>query len=195
MKSQIDDSEQKSRGREDFRGHQSKIFEWEVLPPEDRSGSRRTSDSLEPLFRWLALIMDEFLRFPGTKIRFGLDPSIGLLPGIGDVASAIISAVALVHAARYGVPKILLARMAMNTLINELVGIVPGLGDAFSFWFKSNVRNYELLRRYSAAPARSRRGDWIFLVAVLSLLFVIVCAGLIVTVLVFQAIGRFVFDR
>jgi hypothetical protein len=195
MKSQIDDSEQKSRGREDFRGHQSKIFEWEVLPPEDRSGSRRTSDSLEPLFRWLALIMDEFLRFPGTKIRFGLDPIIGLLPGIGDVASAIISAVALVHAARYGVPKILLARMAMNTLINELVGIVPGLGDAFSFWFKSNVRNYELLRRYSAAPARSRRGDWIFLVAVLSLLFVIVCAGLIVTVLVFQAIGRFVFDR
>jgi hypothetical protein len=195
MKSQIDDSEQKSRGREDFRGHQSKIFEWEVLPPEDRSGSRQTSASLEPLFRWLALIMDEFLRFPGTKIRFGLDPIIGLLPGIGDVASAIISAVALVHAARYGVPKILLARMAMNTLINELVGIVPGLGDAFSFWFKSNVRNYELLRRYSAAPARSRRGDWIFLVAVLSLLFVIVCAGLIVTVLVFQAIGRFVFDR
>jgi hypothetical protein len=104
MKSQIDDSEQKSRGREDFRGHQSKIFEWEVLPPEDRSGSRRTSDSLEPLFRWLALIMDEFLRFPGTKIRFGLDPIIDLLPGIGDVASAIISAVALVHAARYGVP-------------------------------------------------------------------------------------------
>jgi len=195
MKSQIDDSEQKSRGREDFRGHQSKIFEWEVLPPEDRSGSRRTSDSLEPLFRWLALIMDEFLRFPGTKIRFGLDPIIGLLPGIGDVASAIVSAVALVHAARYGVPKILLARMAMNTLINELVGIIPGLGDAFSFWFKSNVRNYELLRRYSAAPAQSRRGDWIFLVAVLSLLFVIVCAGLIVTVLVFQAIGRFVFDR
>ncbi len=195
MKSQIDDSEQKSREREDFRYPQSKIFEWEVLPPEDRSSSRRTSASLEPLFRWLALIMDEFLGFPGTKIRFGLDPMIGLLPGIGDVASAIISAVALVHAARCGVPKILLARMAMNILINELVGIIPGLGDAFSFWFKSNVRNYELLRRYSAAPTQSRRGDWIFLVAVLSLLFVIVCAGLIVTVLVLQAIGRFVFDR
>ena len=85
--------------------------------------------------------------------------------------------------------------MATNILINELVGIIPGLGDAFSFWFKSNVRNYELLRNYSAAPARSRKGDWIFLVAVLSLLFVIVCAGLIVTVLVLQAIGRFVFDR
>ena len=65
----------------------------------------------------------------------------------GDVTSAMVSAVAFVHAARSGVPKILLARMAMNILINELVGIIPGLGDAFSFWFKSNVRNYELLRR------------------------------------------------
>jgi len=195
MKSQIDDSEAKTRGREDFRRHQSKIFEWEVLPPEDRSGSRRTSASLEPLFRWLALIMDEFLRFPGTKIRFGLDPIIGLLPGIGDVSSAIISAVALVQAARYGVPKILLARMATNILINELVGIIPGLGDAFSFWFKSNVRNYKLLRRYSAAPTRSRKGDWIFLVAVLSLLFVIVCAGLIVSLLVFQAMWQLIAGR
>jgi Domain of unknown function (DUF4112) len=174
-------------------GSGSEMWEWEVLPSEDQQ-SRKLS-GLEPLFRWLALIMDDFLRLPGTSLRFGLDPIIGLLPGIGDVSSAIISAVALVHAARYGVPKILLARMAMNILINELVGIIPGLGDAFSFWFKSNVRNYELLRRYSAAPTRSRKGDWIFLLAVLSLLFIIVCAGLIVTVLVLQAIGRFVFDR
>ena len=139
--------------------------------------------------------MDDFLRVPGTKLRFGLDPIIGLLPGIGDAASAIVSAVALVHAALSGVPKILLARMAMNILINELVGIIPGLGDAFSFWFKSNVRNYELLGGYSAAPVRSRRGDWIFVIAVLSLLFVIVCAGLIVTALVLAGIGRFLFHR
>jgi len=88
--------------------------------------------------------MDNFLRFPGTKLRFGVDPIIGLLPGIGDAASAIISTLALVYAARYRLPKILLVRMALNILINELVGIIPVLGDAFSFWFKSNVRNYEL---------------------------------------------------
>lgn len=173
----------------------SKVPEWEVLPPEDQSRSQRTSASLESNFRWLALIMDDFLRVPGTKLRFGLDPIIGLIPGIGDVTSAIVSAVALVHAARSGVPKILLARMAMNILINELVGIIPGLGDAFSFWFKSNVRNYELLRRYSATSAGSRRGDWMFVIAILGLLFVIVCAGLIVTVLVLGSIGRFLFHR
>jgi len=164
----------------------SKICEWEVLPPEEKE--RRSS--LEPLFRWLALIMDDFLRFPGSNFRFGLDPIIGLLPGLGDTASAIISALALVYAARRGLPKILLARMAMNILINELVGIVPGIGDVFSFWFKSNARNYDLFKKYSAAPARSRRGDWIFLIAVLGLLFVIVCAGLIVSFLVLQAIAK-----
>ena len=164
---------------------------WRILPREEKE--RRAS--LEPLFKWLALIMDEFLRLPGTKFRFGLDPLIGLLPGLGDTASAIVSALALVQAARRGVPRILLARMAMNILINELVGIIPGLGDAFSFWFKSNVRNYELVRRFTAAPEQSRRGDWIFLIAVLGLLFVIVCAGLIASFLMLQAIGRFVFQR
>ena len=173
----------------------TKDAEWEILPPDGTSRSGWKAGSLESRFRWLALIMDDFLRVPGTKLRFGLDPIIGLLPGIGDATSAIISAVAFVHAARTGVPKILLARMAMNILINELVGIIPGVGDAFSFWFKSNVRNYQLLRRYSAAPAGSRRGDWIFVIAILTLLFVIVFAGFVVTFLVLNAIGRFLFHH
>src|SRR5512132_499043 len=132
----------------------------EILPPEDQSRSRRTNVSLESLFRWLALIMDDFLRVPGTKLRFGLDPIIGLLPGIGDVTSAIVSAVAFVHAARCGVPKILLARIAMNILIKQQVKIPPQLRDALSFWSKSHARTHEPLRRYSPAPAESIRVHW-----------------------------------
>jgi Domain of unknown function (DUF4112) len=164
---------------------------WELLPPEEKE--KRTS--LDPLFKWIAFVMDDFLRIPGTKLRFGLDPIIGLLPGIGDTASAIISVLALIVAARRGIPKILLARMSLNILINELVGIVPGVGDAFSFWFKSNARNYELLKNYSAVPGRSRKSDWIFMIAVLALLFVIVFAGLLVSFLVLQQIGKFVAGR
>ena len=174
----------------DRRGRQpegSEAWEWEVLPPEDR----RRGASSEALFRWLAVLMDNFLRFPGTKLRFGLDPIIGLIPGIGDAASAIISTLALIHAARYRLPKILLVRMSLNILINEFVGIIPGLGDAFSFWFKSNVRNYELVRRYAAAPERARKADWIFVFAVIGVLFLIVCMGLIVSLLVLRAIWQF----
>ena len=73
-------------------------LEFEVLPPEDQ---RRRSE-LEPIFRWLALIMDNLLRLPGTSFRFGLDPLLGLIPGIGDTGSAIVSAMALIAATRRG---------------------------------------------------------------------------------------------
>ena len=106
----------------------SKIPEWEVLPPESK-GDRQ---DVTPLFKWLALIMDEFIRVPGTKFRVGLDPLIGLVPGLGDTSSALISAFALIQAARRGVPKILLARMSLNILVNEIVGTIPIIGDAFS---------------------------------------------------------------
>ena len=64
-----------------------KEVDWEVLPPEEK----RKRQGLEPLFKWLALIMAEFIRVPGTKFKFGLDPLIGLLPGLGDTGSALVS--------------------------------------------------------------------------------------------------------
>lgn len=149
-------------------------LEFELLPPEEK---RRRSD-LESIFRWLAIIMDNLLRFPGTQFRFGLDPLIGLLPGIGDTSSAIISALALIAAARRGLPKILLVRMSLNILINEAVGIIPIVGDAFSFWFKSNARNYELLRRQSASPRGSSKSDWLFVSLILSALGLILIVSL-----------------
>jgi uncharacterized protein DUF4112 len=164
-------------------------LEWELLPPEER----QKRAALDPLFKWIALIMDDFLRVPGTKFRFGLDPIIGLLPGIGDTASAIVSALALITAARRGVPKILLARMSINILINELIGIIPGIGDAFSFWFKSNVRNYELLKKYSARPGRSPKSDWVFVIAVLVLVFVL--SGLLVSAFVLYQIAKMLGGR
>jgi len=169
-------------------GHRPPLQEvdWEVLPPEEK----RKREGLEPLFKWLALIMDEFLRVPGTQFRFGLDPLIGLVPGIGDTGSALVSAFALIQAVRLGVPKILLARMSINILINEIIGIVPIVGDAFSFWFKSNARNYQIIKEHLGAPRVSRRSDWIFVITVLVLLCAIVGCGLLVSFLFFWEIAR-----
>jgi hypothetical protein len=158
--------------------------EWEVLPPEEEK--RRAS--VEPLFKWLAVVMDNFLRLPGTGLRFGLDPIIGLIPGLGDTVSTLISAASLIYAARCGVPKILLARMSGNILVNELIGIIPGVGDAFSFWFKANVRNHELLKEHLGAPRRSRKSDWLLVGGMLALLFLVLCAGLVVSFFVVRAI-------
>ena len=160
--------------------------EWEVLPPEEK----KKRAGLDPLFRWVAIVMDELIALPNTKFKFGIDPLIGLIPGIGDTASAIVSALVLIQAARRGLPKILLARMSLNILINEIVGIIPGLGDAFSFWFKSNKRNYELLLAHTAAPQRARASDWLFVILVLAALFIIVATGIFVSFLVLRAIAR-----
>jgi len=134
--------------------------------------------------------MDELIRLPGTKFRFGLDPLIGLLPGLGDTSSALISAFALIQAARRGIPKIALVRMSLNILINEIVGTIPVIGDAFSFWFKSNARNYEILKAHAETVGTSRRSDWIFVIGVLVTLGVIVACGLVVTFLVFRELAR-----
>ena len=151
--------------------------EWEVLPPEEQ----QMRAELEPLFRWLALVMDNFLKFPGTNFRFGLDPLMGLIPGLGDTGSTIISAMALLAAARRGLPKILLARMSLNILINEFVGIIPIAGDAFSFWFKSNARNYELLKRHTGSARSSTTSDWVFVAFVLLALVAILLVSLAVS--------------
>jgi hypothetical protein len=162
--------------------------DWEVLPPEEK----RKRQAVEPLFKWLALIMDEFVRVPGTKFRFGLDPLLGLIPGIGDTSSALVSALALIQAVRVGVPKILLARMSLNILINEIIGIVPVVGDAFSFWFKSNARNYQIIKDHTITPGVSRRSDWIFVIAILVVLVGVVCLGLLVSLFLLGALARLV---
>jgi len=172
--------------RNEIGGHRPPLQEpeWEVLPPE-RKGS---AQSLEALFRWVALLMDNLLRIPGTRFRFGIDPLIGLIPGLGDTGSAMVSALALIQAARYGLPKIVLARMAVNILLNELIGIVPVIGDAFSFWFKSNARNHQLIKEHMGAPRKSKRSDWIFVIGVLLTLGVIVSVGILVSLFVLQQV-------
>jgi Domain of unknown function (DUF4112) len=80
--------------------------------------------------------------------------------------------------------------MAVNILINELVGMIPVLGSAFAFWFRANTRNYDLLQRHVELPSRSRKSDWIFVGAILGLVFIIVFAGLLVTFLLLQSIAN-----
>ncbi|MEY2547623.1 MAG: hypothetical protein QOD64_205 [Verrucomicrobiota bacterium] len=171
----------------------SKILDvdWEVLPPEEK----RKRQGLEPLFKWLAYIMDDVVRVPGTTFRFGLDPLLGLIPGIGDTSSALVSAIALVQAVRVGVPKVLLMRMAANIFVNEIIGVVPVVGDAFSFWFKSNARNYEILKHHRLGSSPPRASDWVFVVGILVALVVIVCVGIAISLLILGAVVRVMFTH
>ena len=167
-----------------------KETEWEVLPPESKE-----TRPVEPLFRWIALLMDNLVRLPGTNFRVGLDPLIGLIPGIGDTGSALVSALALIQAARQGLPKIILARMSVNILLNELIGIIPVIGDAFSFWFKSNARNHELIKAHVGGRRTAGRGDWIFVFSILILLGILVAAGITVSLFLLAQAMQFLAGR
>ncbi|WNM62463.1 DUF4112 domain-containing protein [Candidatus Nitrospira neomarina] len=131
----------------------------------------------------LAEILDRRFTIPGTSIRIGLDPILGLIPGVGDALAGLAGSVILVVAAQSQLPKIVLIRMSLNIAINSVVGAIPILGDLFSVWFKSNVKNVELLERYAVGDRpRSTTGDWVFVIGLL-LVVALVIAGTVVGIL------------
>lgn len=128
--------------------------------------------------RTLARLLDDLIRVPGTKIGIGLDPVIGLIPGLGDVIGGAMSGYILLVAAKEGVPTSVLTRMLGNIALDSLVGVVPLVGDLFDVGVKSNRRNIDLLERYLGAPSKTRaasRG----VVALLLLAIVLIIAGAI----------------
>lgn len=129
--------------------------------PNDRDESLRAAAEL------LAKILDTMIPIPGTRFRIGLDPLIGLLPGIGDAIANLLGSVILIIAARLGVPRIVLARMSLNVLLNGVIGAVPGIGDLFSAWFRSNVRNVDLLLRASGPTPSTTTSHWVFVISIL----------------------------
>ncbi len=116
----------------------------------------------DPLIALVAHLMDNAFRVPGTRWRVGLDPLLGLIPGVGDGTGALVSVALLGASVRYGVPKVVLVRMAFNVMLNTVVGVIPGVGDVFSAWFKSNALNYRLLQKHGGARRASTTGDWLF---------------------------------
>jgi hypothetical protein len=102
----------------------------------------------------LAALMDTAFVVPGTNIRFGLDAMIGLVPGIGDAATTLIS-LYIVHEARaLGAPRTLIARMLANVALDATIGAVPLVGDVFDVAWRANRRNFTLLRNHLSGQSR-----------------------------------------
>ena len=104
-----------------------------------------------PDLKWVNKItnlMDSKFRMPGTNFRFGLDPILGFVPGLGDATSLAVSGSLIYYMAKFGASKKLVYMMIGNVVLDATVGSIPIIGNIFDFTYKANQRNIRMLRRY-----------------------------------------------
>jgi hypothetical protein len=144
--------------------------------------------------RRFAYFMDQVLRVPGTSVRFGLDAILGLVPGIGTAAGAILSTWIVLGALRHRVPKLRVTQMVVNILVDLTISSVPFIGDAFKLVFQESVINLRLLMRYRNRMRPPRKIRHIALATAVILMIILTACALVVlgvVVLLFWVIQRY----
>jgi uncharacterized membrane protein len=96
----------------------------------------------------VADLLDSAFILPGTRQRIGLDAIIGLIPGLGDVLTTLLSTYIIWEARNLGVSRFALTRMLANLGIHAAVGSLPIIGDAFDAFFRVNQRNMRIVRSH-----------------------------------------------
>ncbi len=177
----------------------AKIIDFEVLPPAtpEASNVHHSETGKAALARLVALLMDDLFKVPGTRWRFGLNPILDLIPAVGDGSAAMFSGLTLFTAIRYRIPKIVIARMGTNVLVNAVIGLIPGVGEAFAFWFRPSSRNYQLLKKHlpvtDVGQPPSTRKDWLFVMGTVTVLFLLFVLCAIIEAYVFLWLLRSIF--
>ncbi len=123
--------------------------------------------------RSLAKLMDSTFKIPGTQIKFGLDALIGLIPGVGDLSTFVVSGYMVIIMAKNGASGFVLARMILNILLDALVGAIPILGDLFDIAFKANNKNIKLMDQYYS-HGRHKGSAWKAIIPILFIVLLIV---------------------
>jgi hypothetical protein len=156
----------------------------ETLPDRDELQRRLVR------LRSLARLYDAGIRIPGTRFEFGLDPLVGLVPGIGDAVGAGVATYIVFEAARSGVPWSVLLRMLLNVGIDALIGAFPVAGDLFDAAWKSNLKNVDLLEEHLADPRATRHSSRRLLVAIGLALLLVFIGAVALALAVLRAVVR-----
>lgn len=144
-------------------------------PKEIETSASVTSKQIREL-EWIEKLthyMDNLVRVPGTKFRFGIDPILGLIPFGGEIVSFVISSIILLALIRHGTSGKLVVLMLSNVAVDTLAGAIPFLGDIFDFTFKANKRNVNLLKQYHHEGMHKGSGIKIILGVLAALLIIV----------------------
>lgn len=179
-----------------------KAFE-ELSPLESRSRFGMTRDErkqieVEENLETLSRYLDGLITIPGINWKFGLYSLVGLIPGAGDTATALVSFYILASAVRYGVPKITLVRMGLNIAIGYVIGIIPIIGDAFDFVWKPNKKNMALIRARATVSAdeakEGKTSDWLFVGLIIMILIGMLLGSILLSLFFLGAMFKGIWD-
>ncbi len=137
--------------------------------------------------RNLARLLDTSIPLPGG-FRIGWDAVLGLIPGVGDGAGALLSLYIVMQAVRLGASREVLTRMVGNVALEALMGAVPLLGDVFDAAFKANVRNVRILEEHLTAPGDTRRASRAWVIGAVVVLATLLSVAMLLTVLAVRAL-------
>jgi hypothetical protein len=126
-----------------------------------RSRAERFHDAEARIGR-VTHLLDDLVAIPGTGQKVGIDPVVGLIPVVGDVIGALAGAWVIAEATAFGIPRVALARMIVNMLVDMALGMIPVLGIVFDVVSRSNSANLELFRRHALDPDATTAGHWTF---------------------------------
>ena len=156
------------------------------MPEKNQIDGKEIPASLQQIAK-LVKLMDSQFRIPGTKFTFGLDPIIGLIPGLGDLIDYGISAYLMVAMIRNGASGRAVAKMLINITIDGLIGVIPFLGRFFDIFFKANRRNLVLAIEHFEV-GKHKGSAWPI---VLPILMVLALVFIIIAVLAFYILKWF----
>ena len=161
----------------------------EILRPRSKTGGAAFSnENLDTLSH----LLDDFIRIPGTPIRFGLDGIVGFIPGVGDILGGLASSIIIIAAWLRGVPKVTVARMELNVAIETGVGTLPVVGNLFDIGWRANRRNYKLLAESLDLPQRHTATSWLFIAGVCVVLSALMLIPLLIGAWVLVYLERWI---
>jgi hypothetical protein len=155
-----------------------------VALPERASDAPDVRPKVPAWAEALTIYLDRAFVVPGTNIRVGIDPLLGVLaPGAGDAVGALASFAIFYLGFKLRVPKVVLLRMLVNIAVDALVGAVPVLGDLFDVFFRAAERNLALVKRHGGTARAADFSDYavvaLALVVVLGLCLLPLLVGLL----------------
>jgi hypothetical protein len=145
---------------------------------------------LRLLRNWADLLDSRFV-IPGTSIRFGIDPILSLIPGLGDLASPVFTMLLIGHGVQQRVPRIVIVRMLLNALLDALIGAIPIIGNVGDIFFRANRINLALLERHARPGLPPSRGDYAFVMVVALVFGAVIAIPVVVAVWLTLVTWRF----